>query len=159
LSIDVMSLDLLIVPINLNNTHWVCAALWLQEKRIDYYDSLNGCHGAELCNALIRYVHDEMQQKHPNSMGEFDINSWSVNIRNGIIHQDNGYDCGVFICMYADYIIRNIDPRESPDEQRNQDMVNQHIEDYRKYILLQIVKHNRNKVSNFDVTRETCTFT
>jgi hypothetical protein len=39
LAIDMSSLDLLIIPINVDNYHWVCAALWLKTKKIEYYDS------------------------------------------------------------------------------------------------------------------------
>lgn len=32
----------MIVPMNLGNQHWVCAAINFRRKRIEYYDSLGG---------------------------------------------------------------------------------------------------------------------
>lgn len=40
LQIDVFSKDILLVPVNLGNSHWTCAAINLRLKRFEYYDSL-----------------------------------------------------------------------------------------------------------------------
>jgi len=39
---DVFGLDVLVVPINLGNSHWVCGAINFKQKRIEYFDSLGG---------------------------------------------------------------------------------------------------------------------
>lgn len=37
---DTFDKDIIIIPINHNNTHWCCAAVNIAEKRFEYYDSL-----------------------------------------------------------------------------------------------------------------------
>jgi len=38
---------------------------------------------------------------------DFDFKGWSDYQPDDIPHQHNGYDCGVFLCIYADYCSRN----------------------------------------------------
>lgn len=37
---DVFKKDIIILPVNLGNAHWVCAAINLKKKRFEYYDSM-----------------------------------------------------------------------------------------------------------------------
>lgn len=37
---DTFEKDIIIMPINHNNAHWVCAAVNISLKRFEYYDSL-----------------------------------------------------------------------------------------------------------------------
>ncbi len=39
---DVFSLDRIIFPVNLNNTHWCLAVINMKAKKFEYYDSLGG---------------------------------------------------------------------------------------------------------------------
>ena len=36
---DIFALDKVFFPINVGEVHWVCACAYIQEKRIQYYDS------------------------------------------------------------------------------------------------------------------------
>lgn len=38
--VDLFAKDVVIVPINLGNSHWVCSAINIARKRFEYYDSL-----------------------------------------------------------------------------------------------------------------------
>ena len=38
---NVLEVDRIIIPVNLNNTHWACAVIYIKEKRIVYYDSMS----------------------------------------------------------------------------------------------------------------------
>jgi sentrin-specific protease 1 len=143
LTIDMSSLDLLIIPINVDNYHWVCAALWLKTKTIEYYDSLGRGGARGLCRILLQYVHDDIKQYHPSLIHEYDMSSWTISIPDDIPKQSNGHDCGVFICMYADYIIRNIDLHEGIYATFNRGIVATHMQNYRMRILLQILHYNR----------------
>jgi hypothetical protein len=42
--------------------HWVCAVIFMQAKRIQFYDSMGG-DGRRYLNALFQYVKDEHQDK------------------------------------------------------------------------------------------------
>jgi sentrin-specific protease 1 len=42
--------------------HWFCAVAFMQEKRIQFYDSM-GSSGKEYLEAIFRYIQDEHQDK------------------------------------------------------------------------------------------------
>lgn len=85
-------------------THWCMAVIFMTEKRIQYYDSMSGS-GTTCLNVLLRYLHDEMQHK---KSATFDASDWElVTTDDDTPQQANGSDCGVFSCMFADYLSLN----------------------------------------------------
>ena len=145
-------LDLLIIPINLDNMHWLCVAIWFKKKKIEYYDSMIGGDTRGLCRILLQYLQDDMKQyHHPSVIHEYDMSSWTISIRHDIPQQSNGYDCGVFICMYADYIIRNIELSEGIYATFTRQIVAEHMMTYRMHILLRILHYNRQPVKAHDI--------
>ena len=58
-------------------------------------------------NAIIKYLNDESKDKENH---DIDINEWSLLNCNKLTtpQQNNGFDCGVFTIMFADFIINNI---------------------------------------------------
>jgi sentrin-specific protease 1 len=101
-TIDIFALDKILVPIHLGN-HWCLAVVNFSEKRFEYYDSLGG-ENKKCLERLERYVKDEYKTKHN---GEFDTSQWEFHTPLDIPHQQNGYDCGVFMCKFADYSSKN----------------------------------------------------
>jgi len=101
-SVDLFSLDKVIVPVHLGN-HWCLAVVNFNDKKFEYYDSLGGdnptCH-----KALRKYIADEYKDK---KKADFDFIGWENFTPKNIPHQRNGYDCGVFMCKFADFISRN----------------------------------------------------
>jgi len=68
-----------------------------------YYDSQSG-PGKLYLEALRRYIGDEARaKKRPFSETEWKLLDASVP------QQRNGYDCGVFTCMFADLVLDDID--------------------------------------------------
>ena len=45
---DIFKKDIIIMPINLGNAHWVCAAINISKKRFEYYDSMGRINYAVL---------------------------------------------------------------------------------------------------------------
>ena len=84
--------------------HWTCAVAKMQERRIEYYDSLSN-DGSQFTSKIMKYIraewaHRNNGEKLPKS------DSWQIeNVKNGVPQQDNGYDCGIFTIMYANYIL------------------------------------------------------
>ena len=102
------------------------AVINMETKRIEYYDSLGHTHWNYL-HDLFRYVQDEHKALFKTDM---DVKEWQLvpcqrNLplqRNGkkygshpictcllillltSVNKLIGYDCGVFLCMYADFI-------------------------------------------------------
>jgi sentrin-specific protease 1 len=59
---DIFNLDKIIFPINEGRMHWLCAVAFMQEKRIQLYDSM-GSNGMHYLRSLLQYVEDEHQAK------------------------------------------------------------------------------------------------
>jgi hypothetical protein len=59
---DIFKLDKIVFPINIGKQHWVCAVIYMQEKRIQFFDSM-GDDGTLYLESLFEYVKDEHQDK------------------------------------------------------------------------------------------------
>ncbi|CAI5739224.1 unnamed protein product [Hyaloperonospora brassicae] len=102
--IDLFAMDKIFMPVNVGNMHWCMAVIFMAEKRIQYYDSMHGS-GAACLKVIMRYLHDESEHKKKT---KFDRQGWElVTTTPDTPLQTNGSDCGVFSCMFADYVSRN----------------------------------------------------
>eukprot|EP00956_Cyclotella_meneghiniana_P000265 scaffold323_cov91-Cyclotella_meneghiniana.AAC.11 len=98
---DIFNLRYIFCPINLDNMHWTSAVIFMEEKKIQYYDSLGGTDRVKL-EGLLEYVKDEYKAK---KGGDMDVSEWKlVGCTSDTPRQLNGYDCGVFTCMFSDFI-------------------------------------------------------
>jgi sentrin-specific protease 1 len=131
---SIFNLDKIFFPINLNNEHWVCAVAFMHKKRIQFYDSQGG-DGIHYLEILFRYIKDEYLDK--NGVPLPDQDDWELvpcapdtpHQRNGMYNDATflfvpsrtptyfnvrlspplapGYDCGVFTCMFADFLAKD----------------------------------------------------
>lgn len=60
--IDIFSLDKIFFPINCHGSHWILAVVFMQEKKIQMYDSFHGSHMKYL-EHLLEYLKDEHTDK------------------------------------------------------------------------------------------------
>ncbi|GLD99130.1 hypothetical protein PINS_up007847 [Pythium insidiosum] len=103
--VDLFAMDKIFVPVNISNTHWCLAVIFMTDKRIQYYDSMDGS-GQRCLEVLLKYLHDEMEHKKKQA---FDASDWRlVQSTPDTPQQENGSDCGVFACTFADYLSRNL---------------------------------------------------
>ncbi|KAL3799204.1 LOW QUALITY PROTEIN: hypothetical protein ACHAW5_007243 [Stephanodiscus triporus] len=101
---DIFNLKYILCPINLDNTHWTSAVIFMEDKRIQYYDSMGGTDRSKL-EGLLEYVKDEYRAKNGK---ELDVTEWElVSCTSDTPRQRNGYDCGVFTCMFCDFISKD----------------------------------------------------
>ena len=99
---DIFNLKNIFFPININQSHWACAVIYMQEKRIQYYDSM-GSGGSKYLSALMTYLEDEWADKKSGDLP--DKENWTIlNSVDGVPLQHNGCDCAVFTLMYADFL-------------------------------------------------------
>ncbi|KAL1124088.1 hypothetical protein AAG570_001858, partial [Ranatra chinensis] len=99
--VDIFSHDLIVVPVHLQ-MHWCMAIIDLKERSIKYYDSMG--HPNDTClKALLTYLVEEYKDK---KNGEYDINGWTLENVKDLPQQNNGSDCGVFACTFAEYACR-----------------------------------------------------
>lgn len=102
---DIFNLDKIIFPINQGRMHWVCAVAYMQEKRIQFYDSL-GSDGMQYLEAIFKYIQDEHHDKKGSPLP--DIDGWRlIPCSRDTPRQLNSYDCGVFTCMFADFLSKD----------------------------------------------------
>eukprot|EP01041_Mallomonas_annulata_P013083 gene13083-27619_t len=105
---DVFAMEKLFFPINLKNTHWTLAVVYVQRKSIRYLDSMAG-GGDRHLQALLRYMSDESKAKRGV---DIDPEEWELVrcTQTNTPQQQNGVDCGVFATMMADFLSDDIDP-------------------------------------------------
>jgi sentrin-specific protease 1 len=89
-------------PINLDNTHWTLAIVYITKKEIRYFDSQNG-NGTTILKQLLNWVVDEAADKGKTAVQR---DEWRLldSMDQDVPQQHNGYDCGVFSIMFADFI-------------------------------------------------------
>ncbi|XP_034236483.1 ubiquitin-like-specific protease 1 [Thrips palmi] len=97
--VDIFAYDLLMVPVFLHGNHWALAVIDNVNHQIRYYDSLNGPHNVA-SNILLQYLDLEMLMKKD---AIFERNAWTTIKMENIPMQTNGYDCGMFVCMFGEY--------------------------------------------------------
>jgi sentrin-specific protease 1 len=112
--IDIFELDKVFIPINISQTHWTLAVVFIQQKEIHYYDSMNG-DGTKYKDALLKWLIDEARKKNST----FDASEWKLKSMKDCPQQLNGFDCGVFTIMCANFLTDNLPILETSYGQRN----------------------------------------
>jgi sentrin-specific protease 1 len=95
-------MDKIYFPINIGNYHWTLAVAFVQERRIQYYDSMGGL-GSTYLEELRKYFNDEHWHKKKTK----DKREWTLVLCTAETPQQVGVkDCGVFVCMFAEFLSR-----------------------------------------------------
>ena len=90
--------DAVLVPVHMGN-HWCLAVVNVRARAFEYYDSL-GQRGGE-CLALLRRWLAAVAR---SSTATLDLAAWPDVEHSDIPVQQNGTDCGVFACKYAECV-------------------------------------------------------
>jgi len=99
--VDIFALDYVIFPMNIGETHWAMGAIDIKAKGFRYFDSMTDRPNKNFVPFLQRYVADEHKAKKSAPLqGAEDWNL--IPAEPPAPQQRNGYDCGVFTCMFAD---------------------------------------------------------
>ncbi|XP_068159187.1 sentrin-specific protease 1-like [Drosophila tropicalis] len=122
--VDLFSMDIIPVPVHVGGVHWCMAIIHMKNKTIRYYDSM-GKPNQTVLNALESYLRDESLDKRKQP---FDTSDFLIENVPNVPQQTNGSDCGVFSCMFAEYITRN----------RQLTFSQEHMEYFRKKMILEI---------------------
>jgi len=101
--VDLFEYDKIIIPIHLS-VHWTLAVINLRDERFEYYDSMDGKHtGKMVLKTLERYIADEAMDK---KQVQFETKLWKMHIPT-TPQQENGSDCGVFTCKFANFVAQD----------------------------------------------------
>lgn len=101
--VDLFQQDMVLVPLHLE-VHWALAVIDFRQKTICYYDSMNG-RKINILQLMLKYLHEEKLDKKKEN---FDSSGWQTKLVQDIPQQRNGYDCGVFACMFAEHLARGV---------------------------------------------------
>ena len=101
--VDIFSYDIIPVPVHVGNVHWCMAIIHLKDQTIKYYDSM-GQSNHNVLNALEDYLKSESIDKKKQNL---DTSNWIIESERNVPQQMNCSDCGVFSCMFAEYLTRS----------------------------------------------------
>uniref|UniRef100_A0A2M3ZHH4 Putative sentrin/sumo-specific protease n=1 Tax=Anopheles braziliensis TaxID=58242 RepID=A0A2M3ZHH4_9DIPT len=101
--VDLFSFDIIVVPVHVNQVHWCMAIIDLRRKAIEYYDSL-GAPNNPVLDMLENYLCQESLDKR---QVPFDQTGLTKRNMGDCPKQNNGSDCGVFSCMFAEFLTRD----------------------------------------------------
>jgi Ulp1 family protease len=90
--------------INIDNNHWVCIVVYMEEKLIQYYDSLK-IFGKDdnYLKGTLRYLNDSDKKIEQIKLDEWKL----VCCAETVPQRKNRFNCGAFVCMYCNYISQN----------------------------------------------------
>ncbi|EGV63326.1 Ulp1 protease family protein [Yamadazyma tenuis] len=92
---------LIFIPINISSTHWALSIINNQNKTIEYFDSLRIISGEFSGLYLIKsYMEGEVIRLGAS----VDISEYRFLPNSQVPQQKNGFDCGVFTCICANYL-------------------------------------------------------
>ena len=99
---NIFEFELIFFPIGGNN-HWYLAAVDNRENTITIYDSLPSLsRSTDAINHILTFVTNEHFRLFKRPMRR----RYTLQIPRNIPLQNNGVDCGVFTCLYAEYLSR-----------------------------------------------------
>ncbi|XP_037720161.1 ubiquitin-like-specific protease 1 [Drosophila subpulchrella] len=101
--VDILSKDIILIPVHCKGVHWTMTIIDMRKKSILYYDSKGGAN-QNLLDTLEKYLREESLDKRNQS---FDTSNFRIEKARNVPQQKNNSDCGVFSCMFAEYITRN----------------------------------------------------
>jgi len=102
--VDIFQMDCMLFPMNVNGMHWAVGVVDFKDRGFRYLDSMFGSPHRNFVRFFRRYVNDEHRSKH--GMPLEDIHSWGMLEEPlGVPQQRNGFDCGVFTCGFAEYLV------------------------------------------------------
>ncbi|KAJ3669520.1 hypothetical protein LUZ60_011470 [Juncus effusus] len=103
LGYGLMECDKIFVPIH-KEVHWCLAVINVRDKKLQYLDSLGSLDTMAL-RVLARYITEEVKDK---SGKQIDTSSWELEEVPDLPLQENGWDCGMFMLKYIDFLSRDL---------------------------------------------------
>ena len=129
---SIFELDKIIFPVHIGGVHWCCGCINIRDKKIEYYDSMNGS-ALQFFRIIKQYLKDEHIDKLKLNHIKYllNIQEWKIdnNNNNNYPQQKNGYDCGVFASKCADWISDDMYPDYSQSD----------MQYFRKRMILEII--------------------
>ena len=110
-NVDVFGQEMIFLPVN-HEVHWCLIVINFKEKKIEYFDPAGG-QGQEELTAVRQWLRHAWKQKQMQTQKDnepleaWDEQGWRYvvwpNTLDGVPHQEDAWNCGVFLIMTADY--------------------------------------------------------
>ena len=100
-NVNIFSYKFHLIPIHHNNNHWMLVCTDLNQSKVTLFDSFHQTHPSVLLKIKEFY---QRHYVHHYSVSLPD--SWTFIHEKSIPLQRNGYDCGVFVCKFAELFLR-----------------------------------------------------
>jgi Ulp1 family protease len=100
--VDILKKEKILVPIHRNKCHWALAIINIEKEEFRYLDSLKYYSIAEADSAitfLANWLYHESLKR--NSSYRNDPRGWRRFLDTACPKQSNGFDCGVFVLLFA----------------------------------------------------------
>jgi Ulp1 family protease len=108
---NVFKMDKIFFPVYKDGNHYSLIVIYVQQKLINYYDSLSsrnaGSYGEDLMNNIILMWLTDVADKF--NISEFNSADWKcvTTDKKTVPQQVGGCDCGIFCIMFTDYLANN----------------------------------------------------
>ena len=124
----------IIIPYCQGKCHWTLTVVDFDHREMQYMDSLGNDESprADIANQRFEAVKKYLlirKKNNPTLTPEINFDEWVFRVTNGITRQKDGFNCGVFCCIYADMIQLN----------HTLNFGEQLLSHYRKYVLHQFL--------------------
>ncbi|KAL7490585.1 hypothetical protein ACHAWT_000151, partial [Skeletonema menzelii] len=120
---NIFGMERVFFPINVRSNHWTLIVVFMEEKRIQYYDSyysMDKGEGDKYLKGILEYLKDEHERQFKSDMH---TSEWRLvpctedTPQQTKYNKENGHDCGVFACLFADFIAMDCAPIFDFDEE------------------------------------------
>ncbi|CAF1117201.1 unnamed protein product, partial [Brachionus calyciflorus] len=122
---NIFAYEMVLVPINVNNNHWILCSIDNLKCTVEVYDSFQ-----EEYTNLIPNIKAYLNLKYTQYFNLELTFHWVFSYANNIPTQTNTYDCGVFMCKFAEFLSKG---------SKLFTFLSKDIDFYRKNILLSIL--------------------
>jgi hypothetical protein len=85
-------------PCNISQSYWSSVIVNIQSSTITYYDSMRG-NSDRYMNSILHYLQDDWL--HTRGFEMPNLRQWTLKNERAVPLQDNSYDCGAFVCLFA----------------------------------------------------------
>ena len=93
--------DLVLMPVNIER-HWALLAFHIRARTVTYYCSLR----RRMPNVLVLAKDFIVNEANAKNITSFNVDDWTFEQDLTTPEQQNGFDCGAAICMFAEHISR-----------------------------------------------------
>ena len=113
-NVNIFQKQFLFIPLNIQNYHWVLVVVYVKNKTITYYDSLLKSINKTFATDFLKAVETYLKNKAVELKMDIFSQGWrgKLETEENCVQQNNGYDCGVCVCLFMAMISRNKSTRK-----------------------------------------------